>query len=117
MAVIAPTITEIKAYGVYSHILSWAAIADADTCTAFDLAGHYAESVQIAGTFGGATITITGSNDGTNYKILNDPQGNNLSKTTADLEMILENVRYIKPTTASGVGSSITVTILLRRAK
>ncbi len=32
-------------------------------------------SVQVTGTFGGATVTILGSNDGTNYVAIKDKDG------------------------------------------
>ena len=69
-------------------------------------------SVQLTGTFGNATVLIQGSNDGTNYVTLTDPQGNALSFTTAGLEQIEEATRYIKPTSSGGDGTqSVTVTI------
>ena len=115
MAVITPTVTEIKGYGERAHVVQWAAIGDSDTCTAVEMPGHTVRSAQIAGTFGSATIVIQGSNDGTNYATLTDPQGNAISKTTAAIEQILENTRYIRPSTSGGTGSSINVTLLLRR--
>jgi hypothetical protein len=74
------------------------------------------KSVQVAGTFGGATIVIQGSNDGTNYHTLTDPQGNAVSFTVAGIEAITENTRYIRPSLSGGDGTtSLTVTLLCRR--
>ena len=66
----------------------WTGLAKGDTGAPFraDLihaAGGSDRSAQIVGTFDSATITIEGSNDGTNYTTLTDPQGNALSFTTA----------------------------------
>lgn len=117
MATITPTVIEIKAYGESAHLVQWLTIGDADTCTAIEMPGHTVRSAQIAGTFGSATVVIQGSNDGTNYVTLTDPQGNAISKSAAALEQIEENTRYLKPNSTGGTGSSTNVSVLLRRPK
>lgn len=74
--------------------------------------------VQVAGTFGGATVLVQGSNDGTNYATLNDPQGNALSiATTAKIEQLLEAPRFLKLSSSGGGGTTdLDVTIFARRA-
>lgn len=115
MAVITPTLVRVTDPGVNAvYIATWAAIGDADTCTAIPMSGAADRSVQITGTFGSATIDIQGSNDGTNYAVLTDPQGNTISKTSASLEQIMELTRYIKPVTTGGSSSSTTVSLLLK---
>lgn len=116
MATITPTIVPVTVDpGVRNvYIATWAAIGDADTCTPIPMSGASDRSVQIGGTFGSATIVIQGSNDGTNYLPVTDPQGNAISKTSAAIEQILELTRFIKPTTSGGTGSSVTVTVLLK---
>jgi hypothetical protein len=79
---------------------------------------EYADrSVQISGTFGGATIVWEGSNDGTNYITLTDPQGNAISKTAASIEGVLEITRYARPRITGGAGGTtdLNVTVLCRR--
>ena len=73
--------------------------------------------VQVAGTFGtGGSVTIEGSNDGTNFVVLTDPQGNALTVTAARIEQILELPRYVRPRVTAGDGTtSLTVTICMRR--
>ena len=93
----------------------WAAIGDADTCTPVRLPDFTDQTVQFGGTFGGATLTLQGSNDGTTYSILTDPQGNNISVTVAAIKSVLQAPLWIKPVTASGVSSSTTVTLISRR--
>lgn len=61
--------------------------------------------VTITGTFDSATVTIEGSNDGTTFVILTDPQGNIISKTSAAIEQITEVPRYIRPSMSGGVAS------------
>ena len=71
--------------------------------------------VQMAGTFNGATITVEGSNDGSNWHALSDPQGNPLAFTTGKIEQVLEITRYMRPKMTSGSGANVTVSVLLRR--
>ena len=73
-------------------------------------------SVQVVGTWGvGGSITLKGSNDGTNYYALTDPQGNAITKTANALEQITELVQYIKPEiTAGDITTSLTVKLLMR---
>jgi len=94
-----------------------------DTGTPFDVssvpgAGGADRSVQITGTFGDNTVVLQGSNDGTNYVTLSDPQGNAISKTTASIEAVLEYTRMVRPAfTATGTGTSIVVTLMVRGSR
>lgn len=80
--------------------------------------GQWADaSVQFAGSFGTSTVSIEGSNDGTNFAVLNDAQGNALSGVnTAKIEQILESTRYKRVVVAAGTGN-VTVTFFLLRAQ
>ena len=72
------------------------------------------KTVHVTGTFGGATVTIEGSNDGTNFVTLNDAGGSALSFTSAGLKTILENPLEIRPKTAGGSGTDVDVIIIAR---
>lgn len=74
-------------------------------------------SVQFQGTFGtGGTIIFEGSNDGTNYVTLTDPQGNAITKTAAAIEQVEEAVRYVRPRVTAGDGTTALVaTMFMRR--
>ncbi len=74
--------------------------------------------IQFTGTFGvGGTVKLQGSNDGTNWADLTDPQGNAISKTAAGLEAVTEVTRYVRPFVSAGDGTtSITASLVLRRA-
>jgi len=115
MATVAPTIVTLPPsrdhQGVTIH--QWACALAADDYTAVDLPGKADRTVQASGTWGGGTIVIEGSIDGTTYKTLTDPQGNALSFTADAIEAISENVRYIRPNPSSNV-TSVTVSILFR---
>lgn len=88
-----------------------------DTGQALQMGGSTIRSVQITGTFGaGGTVVLEGSNDGTNYVTLTDPQGNALSKTAAGIEAIQEITRYIRPRVTAGDGTTdLDVTMLVVR--
>jgi hypothetical protein len=100
-------------------VIQWTGLTQAtlDDGAPFEGADWSDRSVQIQGTFGtGGSVSIEGSNDGTNYQLLTDPQGNDITKTAADLEQITEITRYIRPRVTAGDGTtSLTVTIYARR--
>lgn len=68
-------------------------------------------SVQVGGTFGGATVTLQGSNDGTTYATLKDLQGNNISFTAAGQAEFSSGCPFIKPNISGGTGDSINATV------
>jgi hypothetical protein len=98
--------------------VTWANVTENDTFVAWTKDGGCAsltdKSIQFAGTFGGATLTVEGSNDETNFVGLNDPQGSAISATSAAIEQILENTAVIRPSISGGSSSSVTVTIVAR---
>jgi hypothetical protein len=118
MATITPTKQDVAQTVA---IWTWAALTAAND-TGVALGKNFMDfvdrSVQIAGTFDGATVILEGSNDGTNYRPLTDPQGNDISKTSASLEQITESVLHARPRlTGAGGSTSITVTIAARKTR
>lgn len=113
MSTISPTVTKRRGWVK----VTWPSVTAADTFAAYQFDAWAADrSVAITGTPNGATVVIKGSNDGTNYFELTDPQGNDISKSAADLEQITELTQYIQPTHSGGGGSeSMTVTIFAKR--
>lgn len=97
-------------------VVQWASMANSDTGEQLELAQYPDRSVQVAGTFGtGGALVIEGSNDGTNWATLTDPQGNALSFSSAKIEAVSELARYIRPRVAAGDGTtSLTVTAVMR---
>lgn len=89
----------------------WTGVTEADTGAAAQMPHFPDKSVQVAGTFGGGTFRIEGSNDGSNYAVLHDPQGNALDITSAGIKMVAENCRYIRPRATAGSSASVTVAI------
>ena len=81
----------------------------------FAEAPHFSDkTVQLIGTFGSATVVIQGSLDGTTWATLTDPQGDALSFTAAGLNLVAENVRYIRPSASGGSSQDIDVYLLVR---
>ena len=88
MATRAYTITEVAGGG---HLVQWTGLLNGDDGAPFVGAAAADRSIQFQGTFGvGGTIVFEGSNDGSNYQSLTDPQGNAISKTAAALEAVAE---------------------------
>ena len=95
---------------------TWSGLAAGDDGAPIDLAAFADRSVQVAGTFDGATVEIHGTVDGTNYVVLSDPQGNALSFSTAKIEAVTELVYRIKPVVSGGGASTnLTVSLIARR--
>lgn len=101
---------------VTSAQVAWADIATGDTMVAYEISDQagLAGAVQFAGTFGGATVTLTGSNDGTNYVTLVDQTGSLISTTSAGLVEFSTSCRYIKPGITGGTSDAVDVTVVLR---
>lgn len=95
----------------------WTGLLNGDTGAPLILGIYGDVSVQISGTFGtGGSVTLQGSNDGTNWIALTDPQGNAITKTAASIEQFLERTRYIRPSVTAGDGTtSLTVTVWAAR--
>lgn len=116
MATRTASITSLTTFGDRSHVVTWTGLLNGDDGSAVELYGSTVRSMQITGTFGsGGTILIEGSNDGTNYATLTDPQGNAISKTAASIEAIEEVTRYIRPRVSAGDGTTTLVATLFFR--
>jgi type IV secretory pathway TrbL component len=119
MATITPVITVFENAKFSRQLIqvTWNAVTEADTCAPVECGDFADRSVQIAGTFGAATVTFQGSNDDTTYSILTDPQGNNISKTSAGLEEITEVTAYAKPVATGGTSQSLKIVMVGRRIR
>lgn len=97
-----------------SWIVIWT-LANGDNGQSYgDSPGLADRSVQVNGTFGvGGSVQLEGSNDNTNWFVLHDLQGNNLTFTTAGLKQVQEICLYVRPNCTAGDGTTnLTVTIL-----
>lgn len=115
MATNTATVTKITDGGVSNvYLATWTAMGNADTGTSVAMSGAADRTIQFSGTFGAATIVLEGSNDGTNWATLTDPQGNAISKTTASIEQISELTRFVRVSTTGGSGTNINANLLLK---
>lgn len=95
-----------------SVIVDWPGLAGGENGDMADIAMYKERSVQVVGTFGTSTVTIQGSNDGTNWFTLTDTLGVSLGALLAALlKGIRENSRFIRPIVAAGTGSGLRVLI------
>ncbi len=87
-------------------VTTWSNLLAADDGEPVRPAVYSHRSVQVAGTFGGASVTIGGSNDGVTYHALSDAQGNALTLTAAALKAIVELPIFLKPRVFGGDGTT-----------
>jgi hypothetical protein len=100
--------------GGRTHTADWTFTAG-ETGDPFEMPAASDRSVQMAGTFNGATVVLEGSNDGTNYVTLTDQAATALSFTSAGLRLILQPTRYIRPRVSSGSVTSVTISVVANR--
>lgn len=117
MSTIKPTVSDVSPQGDSSCLLViWAALTESDVCGAVSYPKQADRSIQITGTFGGATVVVGGSNDGMNYAAagLNDLTGVAIAITnnTTPPKGVLENTLFVKPIATGGLSQSITITML-----
>lgn len=110
MANIAPVVTPLMQRG---RLITWGPFTENDTPLLAEVPGGRDVSVQIAGTFGGATVVLNGSNDGVNFVGSKDLDAAAISKAAAALVGVREKTRYYKPTVSGGTGQSLTVTLFV----
>ena len=104
-------------YGNVVSIIKWTPLVNGDVGAPVSGPGWADRAFQIEGTFGaGGTVLVEGSNDGTNYRTLNDPFGNPLSITAVGIYQLTQDALFMRPHVSAGDGTtSITITALLAR--
>jgi hypothetical protein len=114
MAVISFTRSEPSAS--VAKIITWTAIANGDTASPFLSVGldTAVSAVQISGTFGGATIVLQVSNDGTNWFTAKTPTGTDVSATAAGIFELSLSALYVRPSLSGGSSSSVNVILAAR---
>lgn len=111
---------------VGTKIITWGPLANTDTGLPLNVTNMADKTVHIFGTFGsGGSVTLQGSNDprvitdpnNANWQTLTDPQGNAITKTSASLELLLENPRYIRPNVTAGDGTTAITVIVSAKGR
>lgn len=106
------TITNLKPIIGMSSLVVWSGGATGDSGSSASFISFYNKSFQVTGTFGGATVNLEGSNDGTNWQILNDSGNSAIGCTAACIKQVQQNTRYIRPTVVGGAASAILVQVM-----
>jgi hypothetical protein len=92
----------------------WTGLLQGDDGDPYLTAPFADKSVQVYGTFDGATLVLEGSNNGTVWATLSDPQGNPLLFTAAKIEMVSEATKFIRPAITGGAGlTSLSCEVLI----
>lgn len=87
-------------------VTTWAGLLSNDDGEPLRLAVYSDRTVQVSGSFGGASVTIGGSNDGETYYALTDTSGNPLTLTSGALRQVVELPVFIKPRVFGGDGTT-----------
>jgi hypothetical protein len=112
MASVDPVVTEGPAS---TFVVSWA-LGAGDVGVPVAFPGAADRTVQMIGTFGGATVAMQGTLEATptTWLPVTDAQGNAISATANALEAITELVRWIRPIVTGGTGTAVTILLLMR---
>jgi len=106
------------------QVVQWGpGITSGDTFVPIGRGDLVDRSIQVEGTFGGATINLAGSNDATtvnngNYHNLHDPFNSVITITSAGVVQILELTAWMKPVMANASGATnLTITTCQRLSR
>lgn len=104
-----------QAKGSEGTVITWTGVTEADTFAPLNLDRVYTKAtIQIGGTFGGATVVVNGSNDNTTYAGLSNQAGTAISVTAAAIKSVYEAPNYIQPSASGGTAQSLTVKLFLK---
>lgn len=114
MATISPVRSKPAGNGI-EQIL-WTTLTEADTAASIipSCLASVVGSVQFVGTFGGATIVLQGSNDGTNWWTLKSTSGDDISATAAGGFDFSTAALYVRPSASGGSSQDLDVYMILR---
>ena len=106
MANITPT--NVATGNTKAFVSSWVNMLNGDVGLPISFAQYVDKSVQVFGTFGvGGNLRFEGSNDnGVNWGVLTDPQGNALDFTLAKIELVSEATWLVRPRVTAGDGTT-----------
>lgn len=108
----------LRQWGDKIITITWSGLLNTDTGRPVELPLYADKCAQVIGTFGaGGNLRMQGSNDGTNWAALTDPQGNDVNITATKFEQLLELTRYVRPNVTAGDGTTnLSVVMILRRS-
>lgn len=101
--------TRVRLSG-YTMFVEWDALGSTDTTEVVTYSDWPDKTIHGTGTWGGATLTVEGSNDNSDWYTLTNIHGTSLSMTDDFVHTIAENPRYLRcATTGGGTTTAITV--------
>lgn len=111
MAVISFTKPEA---GTFHKVYSWASVTESDTFAPVKLEKAInALTIQASGTFGGTSLALQGSLDGTNFVALKDLSGTAIALTAAGIASAGDLVLWLKPVATGGTSVSLNVSVMV----
>jgi hypothetical protein len=100
----------------HATLVTWSGLLNGDDGSPVNLSDFPDRTVQFIGTFGvGGSVNFEGSNNGTNWIVLTDPQGNSITKTAASLEFTTETPLFVRPNVTAGDGTTNLTVIMFAR--
>ena len=116
MATVTPTTSGIALGDPNVQVIAWPLTTANTDGSPFSYVQYADLCWQAAGTWGGATLTIQGSNDGTNWFSLSNAAAGTAATFTADGgKQTIERPLYVRPNlTTPGTGATVTVTLIAR---
>lgn len=116
MATVSPVFSHVQAQAQTITRTIWEDIVTGDTIESFGVPGQAAVAgcVQFGGTFGGATVKLQVSNDGTTFFDMKDLTGTAISGTSASFFEFTSAGVYFRPAVTGGSGNAVDVTLVLR---
>lgn len=112
MATIAPTRANVGPWQIYT----WTGVTESDTFGPAPIDSPVRQAtLQISGTFGGATVIAQGSNDGSTFVALDDVEDAAISHTSAGGSELRYLWPYMRPSASGGSSQSLTATLAVMR--
>lgn len=96
------------------HLVKWSAIPNGQQGSGWSVGPFQALTAQLLGTLGaGGSVTIEGSNDGTNWAACHNPGGTAATLTALGLVTIMEIPLFLRPNVTAGDGTTALTVIVL----
>jgi len=117
-------VAELKEFGEDAHTITWTGLLNGDIGVGpvsggpnVMMGGSTVRSIQVEGTLGASgNVQVQGSNDGTNYRVLEDITGTALDIAALSIKQIATNTKFLRVEVTNGDGSTdLTVTVFVRR--
>lgn len=98
------------------NLVLWETLTDVDTAASLSTNGTVPiiSAVQVVGSFGGAAVTMQGSNDGVNWINLKDVDGSAISLTAEGGAEFSCAYRFMRPNASGGSSQDVDIYLCMR---